>query len=262
MLGYDEHEVGDSPTEWFSRVHAEDLAGLEAMVATCLEGGAASLEHEHRARTKNGDYRWLLCRALAVPSPAGRPARLVGSLTDVTERKELESRLRQAALYDSLTGLPNRSLFMDRLVQSVSRAKRAPGYQFCVLFLDLDGFKTVNDTLGHMAGDLLLMKVAERITRHLRQSDTAVRFGGDEFAILLDNLAGPEGAGPIVSRLQETLSAPYEVEGREVVVTATIGVAVSSAGYDNPEDMVRDADAAMYSAKARLRAGRDGQPTA
>lgn len=253
MLGFSEDEVGSAPSEWFSRVHPDDLPPLESLVAACLEGTSPSFEHEHRTRTKAGAYRWALCRALAVPGPNGRVVRIVGSLTDITERKELESRLRTAALYDSLTGLPNRSLFMDRLLHAVARAKRSANYQFCVLFMDLDGFKSVNDSLGHMAGDLLLIKVAERITRHLRQSDTAVRFGGDEFAILLDNVSGPDAADAIVERLQRALSEPYLIDGHEVVVTATIGWAASNSGYENPEDMVRDADTAMYSAKGRVR---------
>lgn len=256
MLGYEEDELGSTTAEWFSRVHPDDQFSLESQVAECLEGNLASLECEHRMRTKQGAYRWALCRALAIPG-GGRPAtRVVGSLTDVTERKELESRLRQAALYDSLTGLPNRSLFTDRLVQAMARANRTPGYNFSVLFMDLDGFKAVNDNLGHVAGDLLLMKVAGRITAHLRQSDTAVRFGGDEFAILLDNVAGSDDPVLIVRRLREKLSAPYEIDGRPVVVTATVGIASSTRGYETPEQMIRDADAAMYAAKAASRAAK------
>jgi diguanylate cyclase (GGDEF)-like protein len=175
--------------------------------------------------------------------------RLVGSLTDITERKELESRLRQAALYDSLTGLPNRLLFMDRLEQAFARVKRSPEYQFCILFMDLDGFKSVNDNYGHAFGDLLLVAVAERISAHLRGNDTAVRFGGDEFAVLVDSVKSMEHVHTIAKRLQAKLSAPYGIDGHEVSVSATIGIASSTTGYQTREDMIRDADAAMYRAK-------------
>jgi diguanylate cyclase (GGDEF)-like protein len=174
---------------------------------------------------------------------------MVGSLTDISERKELESRLRRAALYDSLTGLPNRSLFMDQLSQAFARAKRSTGYHFCIFFMDLDGFKAVNDTLGHAFGDALLTKVGERLKAHLRGNDVAVRFGGDEFAVLVDGVNGRKRAGAIANRLQAKLSAPYWIEGREVSVSVTIGAAFGAAGYDNPEAMIRDADAAMYEAK-------------
>jgi len=249
MLGYAEDEVGNAPSEWLSRVHPDDRDDLEDMLERQLSRGEGSLELEHRMLSKEGSYRWGLCRAITVPGPGGKAARVVGSLTDITERKELERRLRQAALYDSLTGLPNRSLFMDRMEQAFARAKRSPDYQFCILFMDLDGFKAVNDNYGHAFGDLLLVTVAERISAHLRGNDTAVRFGGDEFAVLLDSVKSVEHVRTIAKRIQAKLSAPYEIEGQEAAVSATIGIASSTTGYQNPEDMIRDADAAMYRQK-------------
>jgi diguanylate cyclase (GGDEF)-like protein/PAS domain S-box-containing protein len=249
MLGYAEDEVGNTPSEWLSRVHAEDKDELEDKLERQLSHGQGSLELEHRMLSKDGSYRWGLCRAITVPGPGGKAARVVGSLTDITERKELERRLRQAALYDSLTGLPNRSLFTDRMEQAFARAKRSPDYQFCILFMDLDGFKAVNDNYGHAFGDLLLVTVAERISAHLRGNDTAVRFGGDEFAVLLDSVKSVEHIRTIAKRLQAKLSAPYEIEGQEVAVSATIGIASSTTGYQNPQDMIREADAAMYRQK-------------
>ena len=253
MLGYGTEDVGSSPEEWFSRVHPEDKDALQGQVAPMLTGERSSFECEHRARARDGSYRWTLCRAMAVPG-SGRPAqRMVGSLTDITERKELEGRLRHLALYDSLTGLPNRSLFTDRLGHTLTRTKRGVGGQFCVMFMDLDGFKAVNDTLGHPVGDLLLTQVAGRITANLREKDSAGRFGGDEFGVLVDGVSDPEGVSSTAQRLQDALNQPYDLEGTKVVVGATIGIALSTADYESAEEMIRDADAAMYRAKADRR---------
>jgi diguanylate cyclase (GGDEF)-like protein len=145
---------------------------------------------------------------------------------------------------------------MDRMVQAFARAKRSSDYKFCILFMDLDGFKAVNDNYGHALGDLLLVRVAERVAAHLRDNDTAVRFGGDEFAVLLDSVRNVDHVQTIAKRLQAELSAPYEIEGQTVTVSATIGIASSSSGYQTPEDMIRDADAAMYKAKPGERGSR------
>ena len=249
MLGYDDDDIGTSPAEWFSRVDADDREMLEEMVAACLRGDKASLRVEHRVRAKDGSYRWTMCHAIAVRSSGRRASRMVGSLTDISERKELESRLRRAALYDSLTGLPNRALFMDQLSQAFARAKRSPAYHFCMLFMDLNGFKAVNDTWGHAYGDALLVEVAERLKAQLRENDLAVRLGGDEFAVLVDGVDGRERAMVIAQRLQAKLSVPYSVEGNEISISVTIGAAFSTAGYETPEAMIRVADDAMYAAK-------------
>ena len=162
-----------------------------------------------------------------------------------------EDRLRRAALYDELTGLPNRALFVDRLRHSIRRTRRRPDYQFAVLFLDLDGFKVVNDSLGHSAGDRLLIQVAERIKTDLREVDTAARFGGDEFLILLEDLATRSTPTEIAQRLHTSLARPFRLQGQDVVVSASIGIALGSIRYDDPEEVLRDADIAMYTAKAR-----------
>jgi diguanylate cyclase (GGDEF)-like protein len=165
--------------------------------------------------------------------------------------REQEELLRRAALYDELTGLPNRALFFDRLKHAVARAKVEPDYRFGVFLLDLDGFKIVNDSLGHLAGDQLLVEVAERIQGSLRPNDVAARLGGDEFAVLLDGLGDDDGTAPIAERLREALGRPCLIDGQDIVVGATIGVALSSGGYDRPQDVIRDADTAMYWAKTR-----------
>jgi len=165
--------------------------------------------------------------------------------------RQQEELLRRAALYDELTGLPNRALFFDRLKYSIERARRRPDYRFGVFLLDLDGFKIVNDSLGHLAGDQLLVEVAGRIQSSLRVNDVAARLGGDEFAVLLDDLADDEGAAEIAERMRAVLGQPCVIDGQDIVVTASIGVALSSGRYEQPQDVIRDADIAMYSAKNR-----------
>jgi diguanylate cyclase (GGDEF)-like protein len=164
-----------------------------------------------------------------------------------------EEQLRVIALYDHLTGLPNRALFLQRLGEAIRRGRRPGGRRFGVLFLDLDGFKLVNDSLGHGAGDRLLVQVASRISDQLRATETAARFGGDEFLILVDDVDGPQELSAIADRLQATLSRPYRLEGHDeaVVVGASIGITVGTDRYVKPEDVLRDADIAMYSAKSR-----------
>jgi diguanylate cyclase (GGDEF)-like protein len=169
---------------------------------------------------------------------------------------EQEDQLRRSALFDVLTGLPNRTLFLDRLSVAVARAQRTDQGDFAVLFLDLDDFKVVNDSLGHAAGDLLLVQVAERIVEHLRTVDTAARFGGDEFLLLLDGPCDLAAATAIAERLQISLAKPFYLPGEEVVVTASVGIAVSDPRYDNAEDVLRDADLAMYSAKSHQKGSR------
>ncbi|HET9058570.1 MAG TPA: EAL domain-containing protein, partial [Acidimicrobiales bacterium] len=257
-LGFSENAISNNPEEWLSRTHPDDRTSLMEAICQRRRGDNGPFELEHRVRAADGSYRWMLCRGLGVPDD-GRPAvRLVGSLTDITERKALEDQLVHQALYDSLTGLPNRALFLDRLSQSIAYARRSPGYEYAVLYLDLDGFKVVNDSLGHLVGDKLLVKVAKRVAGHLREADTAARFGGDEFAVLLHHVPDFGAVERIVSRLQTDLAEPYALDGHEVVVTASIGIASSSNSYDKPEDVIRDADIAMYRAKS---AGRSGYTT-
>jgi diguanylate cyclase (GGDEF)-like protein/PAS domain S-box-containing protein len=251
LLGYGETEVGATAEDWFSRVHPDDRQSLHAAIDSHLERRSAGVELEHRLLKRDGSYLWVLCRALVIRDADGVATRMVGSITDVHDRKELEDQLRHAALYDALTGLPNRSLFLDRLRLTMARAGRRVGYQYAVLFLDLDGFKLVNDSLGHLLGDALLSSVAERISADLRPSDTASRFGGDEFAILLDDIASTHNPIAVAERLQERLARPFHIGGHEIVVTASIGIASSTTGYQSAEDVLRDADTAMYRAKAQ-----------
>jgi diguanylate cyclase (GGDEF)-like protein len=181
----------------------------------------------------------------------GQWAALLGA---AMERYELLERERQAALSDALTGLPNRTLLLDRLEQAIHRAKRDPGFRFAVLFLDLDRFKTVNDSLGHLAGDQLLTGIASRLRGFSRSTDTVARLGGDEFALVVTDLMRDDDAACIAERLQETLRSPFDIGGQVVFTSTSIGIAVGDARCESAEDLLRDADTAMYRAKSQGRA--------
>ncbi len=239
---------------WFSRVHPDDLRALQDSLDAHLSGAEPHFEHEHRLRSASGGYRWVLSRGLAVRDSRGRPQRLAGSLTDITDRKRAEERLLHDAFHDALTELPNRSLFLDRLGLALEQSRRHKGISFAVLFLDLDRFKNLNDSLGHSAGDALLVEFAGRLRGCLRPGDTVARLGGDEFGVLLSEVEGPEDATRVAERIQELLRLPFAIGATEVISTASIGIALAAAPYERPEDILRDADTAMYRAKAAGRA--------
>ncbi|MBA2447694.1 MAG: PAS domain S-box protein [Chloroflexi bacterium] len=199
---------------------------------------------------KDGTEFYLEWRVAPIRTEAGQITHFVATQQDVTERKRAEARLLHDALHDGLTGLPNRALFMDRLGQALRRVKRRDDYSFAVLFLDLDRFKVVNDSLGHMAGDQLLTQIAPRLEAGLRPGDTLARLGGDEFAVLLDGVEDLAEAARVADRIQATLVLPFKLGEREVFTSASIGVALSSTEYDRPEEILRDADTALYRAKA------------
>jgi diguanylate cyclase (GGDEF)-like protein len=167
----------------------------------------------------------------------------------VASLRDKEESLRNAALHDHLTGLPNRVLLEDRLDQAQLRATRQPGHRFAILLLDLDGFKAVNDSLGHAAGDQMLIEVARRLLSLLRKSDTVARLGGDEFVVLLDGVATPDWQHVVCDEITASIGEPFEIDGRSVEVGVSIGVAVSSDGASDPDHLLREADAAMYRAK-------------
>jgi len=255
MLGCQDQPHEPSPKRWLDRVHPDDLDALEQAVADCRHGRTSILEYEHRLRTADGTHRWMLCRALVVHGEGGRPARLVGSLTDIDDRRRLEERLRHGALYDELTGLANRKLFLERLAAVLAEHRAGATGRFAVLFGDLDGFKQVNDTLGHSVGDLLLATVATRLTESVRAKDLAARMGGDEFAVLVTDVgeADPHDLGEVADRIRAAVSRPYLLEGHEVRIGMSIGIAVSDQGHLDASDMLRAADGEMYREKSRSR---------
>lgn len=250
LLGYRDDELDATSHEWLTRIHPADRPAFDRALADHLSGLEPSLEVEYRLRTADGSHRWMITNALSVRDADGHVLRLVGSMTDVTERKELEDRLRNDAHYDPLTGLPNRALFLERLERTILRTRRNPDYTFAVVFLDLDGFKVVNDSLGHQVGDELLVEVANRLSAGLRAGDTVSRFGGDEFVLLIDDVRDIAGLPDVVRRLLTVMSVPVVLTEGTRAVSAAAGIAVSASGYTSADEYLRDADTAMYRAKA------------
>ena len=248
MLGYEDSEIKVTPDEWLDRLHQDDWTRVRQSVAAHIAHGKGHYESEHRLRHRDGTFRWVLCRAAAIRNEAGRATRFAGSLTDITDVK----------LADGLTGLPNRVLFLDLLERAISRTVRRPDYQFALVILGLDRFKAVTHSLGLTTADRLLVEVAHRLQACLRATDalthgghgfTLARLGGDEFTVLLDDIDDASDAVRVAERLREALQRPFEMEGQQVFVTASAGITVSSSGYTDPEDVLRDAAIALHRAK-------------
>jgi diguanylate cyclase (GGDEF)-like protein/PAS domain S-box-containing protein len=249
MLGYQEGEIGKRPEEWFDRIHDADRERVKKEIATHQKGLTPHFESEHRVLHKDGSFRWMLSRGVAVHDASGNALRMAGSQTDITEGK----------VSDPLTGLPNRLLFIDRVGRLIKHTKRRKDQLFAVLFLDLDGFKMINDSMGHLIGDQLLLGVANRLEKCLRSTDTVARLGetftvarlgGDEFTVLLDDIKDPSDAKRAADRMMKALVPPFILSGREVFTSVSIGIALSNSAYEQPEDILRDADTAMYRAKS------------
>lgn len=253
MLGFDDAEIGNTLEEWLSRVHPDDREQVEAKLSAHINSQSPQFECEHRIKHKDGAYRWMLNRGLAVRDAHGKAYRMAGSQTDITGRKNAEAQLLYDAFHDALTGLPNRALFMDRLEHVIASAKRHPAYLYGVLFLDLDRFKVINDSMGHGVGDKLLIEVGQRLKSCLRPGDTVARLGGDEFAILLEDITDAADAEEITQRIEQVLSPHYAIQGNEIFTTQSIGLALRSDRYEWPEQILRDADIAMYEAKSKGR---------
>jgi len=253
MLGYEESDISDRLDEWFDRVHPEDLYWLKHKIKAHINGVTTHFECQYRIQHHDGHYRWMLSRGLAVRDGLGQATRMAGFQTDTTGWKQAEEKLFHDAFYDTLTGLPNRVLLTERMRHAIQLAQRNPDLMFAVLFIDLDRFKVINDSLGHMLGDQLLIDIANRFLRCLRPGDTVARLGGDEFVVLLEEVKDTSAAIAVADRIQAELAQSFDLEGHEVYTAASIGIAFSTVGYERPEDLLRDADTAMYRAKAQGR---------
>jgi len=250
MLGVREDDIVGSPEEWLQRIHPEDRKEVQEKIHAHIRGDTPHFESEHRIQHANGSYMWVLSRGLAVRDAAGNASRMAGSQTDITARKLVEEQLAYSALHDVLTGLPNRALFMDRLGHRLEEIRRHPDDLFAVLFIDLDRFKVVNDSLGHAVGDELLIATGRRLQQCVRPEDTVSRLGGDEFAILLDHVRDIGDAIRVAERIQARLVSTSMLESVKRSTTASIGITLFDVNSTRPQDYLRDADTAMYRAKA------------
>jgi PAS domain S-box-containing protein len=262
VLGYSEEELSSSSA--IDQIHPSDRERVLQAAAKARASGRGQ-RLEYRMRHKNGDWRILESTASPIQNGNGHLERLVIVNRDITERKRAEEMLEHRALHDVLTELPNRALFVDRLQHSLIRARRHSDYTFVVLFIDIDGFKVLNDSLGHSAGDELLIQVAKRLTACFRETDTVsrsatvlnskltndglARLGGDEFTVLLDDVSEPSDAIRVARRILDRIALPFTLGTQQIVISASVGIAASNNSYEGAEDLLRDAEIAMYRAK-------------
>jgi len=264
ILGYSSEDL--KTTSSFEQIHPDDrLRVLQAAENARMSGQGECVEY--RIRHKDGSWRTLESTASAIRNAQGQTDKLVIVNRDITERKRAEELLAHNAFHDALTDLPNRALFLDRLQHALTLSKRHPDYKFAVLLIDVDEFKVINDSLGHTAGDQLLIQIGQRLKDAVRRADTVARprvggekdkpanddrlarLGGDEFTILLDDIRDPIEAVRVAERVQAELATPFVVDRQEIVISASIGIASSSNPHTQVEDLMRDADIAMYRAK-------------
>lgn len=250
MYGFDENEIPPRAEEFDERVHPDDLAQMNQDLQTHYDQLTPSYRNEHRLRCKDGSWKWVLSRGMVISRDAqGKPLRMIGTHTDISERKKSEELIWQQAHFDALTGLPNRRMVRDRLEQEIKKSRR-DGQQLACLFIDLDHFKEVNDTLGHDSGDLLLIEVARRLRSCVRASDTVARMGGDEFTVILTELTDASSAESILQKLLKAMQAVFLLGAERVFISASIGVTIYPDDATAIEDLFKHADQALYAAKS------------
>lgn len=249
MYGFGENEMPNIAAELDARTHPDDLAQLQKDRQAHFDGLTPTYINEHRVRCKAGSWKWVLARGMVISRDAdGKPLRMTGTHTDITDRKKSETLIWQQAHFDALTGLPNRNMLRDRLAQEIKKSRR-DNLQLALLFIDLDHFKEVNDTLGHDSGDLLLVEAARRIRDCVRESDTVARMGGDEFTVILTDLSDASSLGRILQEILHALEAVFQLGDEQVFVSASIGVTMYPLDATEIEDLFKNADQALYVAK-------------
>ena len=257
MYGFDADEIQPTPDEFDARTHPDDLAQMEEDRAAHFSGETALYSNEHRVRCKDGSWKWILSRGMVISRDAnGAPLRMVGTHTDITQRKTNEALIWAQARYDALTGLPNRRLLREHLEQALPAAQRG-GTHLAMLFIDLDHFKEINDTMGHGVGDELLVQAAQRIRDSLGPQDTVARMGGDEFTVVLtalDARSSRAEAERMAQQILDMLAQAFALQQEKVFISASIGICLSPADGDQIEALLKHADQALFVAK---RAGRN-----
>lgn len=250
LLGYgDEGQTGKMDV-WFNLIHPYDLDELMSRLGSHLEGKTPYFECEHRIRQADGTYRWVLSHGRTVPGPNGEPERLAGSQTDIKRLKKFEAQLIHEANHDRLTGLANRHHLLEALEEELQKSKHSGSYVFAVAFLDLDRFKSVNDTLGHHVGDELLRMVAARIQESVSDQDLVARLGGDEFVVLMRGIQSLDKAMEVAGRICAQIAERFIIGSHGISTAASIGVVLNSSGTRSSSEIMRDADIAMYQAKS------------
>lgn len=255
MIGYTENDLSARPQEWLDRVHPLDRPILDEAIAAYLQRSYSQetgdhFEHEYRLLHRDGSYRWMQIRGLATYNAEGNAIRLVGSQIDITAQKQAEEELWRSTFFDRLTELPSWTGFVNHLQQVISQAHQEPRLRFAVLWIDLDQFKLVNNSLGSTIGDRLLVAIAQRLKSFLSPEAVVARLGEDEFAVLLKQIQDGNEATRMAEQIQQVLACPFKLDDHEMFVTASIGIALSASHYFKPEHLLRDAGTAMYRAKA------------
>ena len=253
MLGLENGNGHMGPSDWLDRVHPEDREILAAAMDAHLQHLTPSLEAEYRILHQDGGYRWMICHGLALFDSQGKPYRFAGSQSDITTRKQLEEQLIRKALHDELTMLPNRAVLTDRLGVELEHARRRGDRKFAVMLLDLDHFKIINDSLGHIRGDTLLQAFARRLEQCLRPGDIVSRLGSDEFAILVNDLETQEEAVKVADRISEVMQNAFDMDGREIFLHASIGIVLAGDDHQTAADVLCDADIALQHSKSNGR---------
>jgi diguanylate cyclase (GGDEF)-like protein/PAS domain S-box-containing protein len=249
MLGYPQDEISTDMDAWLKLIHPDDLPCLISARADALCGNTRSFENEHRKLSADGSWKWVQVKGMVVSRDnSGAPLRVIGTYTDISQRKQIEAQVLKLAHFDSITNLPNRTLFLERLNQEIEKTRQSKT-SLALMMLDLDRFKEVNDSLGHHQGDLLIKITAQRLLACVQEKDTVCRLGGDEFTIIFSELSDGDYVHIQANKILEAIAEPYQLGGDLAYVTASIGIAVYPADSSNADELVRQSDQAMYASK-------------
>jgi diguanylate cyclase (GGDEF)-like protein/PAS domain S-box-containing protein len=250
LLGYSEKDIGQSPQEWFGRVHEEDIENVKYHLNQHMEGYTPFFRCDFRIKRKDDIYIWVRYRGLVSYDEDGRAYRIAGSQTDITAQKEFEQKLHFAAYHDSLTNLPNRKYLTEKLIEILTMAKFEKKTDFALMFLDLDRFKIINDSMGHMKGDQILIMISKRLSNWANEKDIVCRFGGDEFIIVKPAIQSREKVMEELHQLQLLMNRPLTIDGQQLYIGMSVGIVIGPEQYNSPTDIIRDADIALYQAKS------------